>query len=142
VRLAAVDLIYHLETKHIEELHRLYQNESWSKGRTLEQTQHCVSGSSICIAMLDRGGNLAAFARVLTDYIFKALIFDVIVDTNYRGEGLGSTLINAVKSHPELSGVKHFELYCLDDLDEFYRKHGFSTDVSNMHLMRYVRPDC
>lgn len=133
-----MEIINQLDAKHIEQLHCLYQQESWAKGRTLEETQSCVRGSSLCIAMIDSNNNLVAFTRVLTDYIFKALIFDVIVEAKHRGDGLGNTLINAVKKHPKLSRVKHFELYCLEELNNFYQKHGFSTDLNNMRMMRYI----
>lgn len=133
-----MQIINRLEPKHIEQLHALYQKESWAKGRTLEETRRGVSGSSICVAMVENEGDLVAFTRVLTDYIFKALIFDVIVHEKYRGAGLGNALINTIKNHPELSRVKHFELYCLEELNSFYERHGFSTEVSNMHLMRYT----
>ena len=133
-----MEIINQLESRHVKQLHALYQHESWAKGRSLEETHRCVSGSSICIGMIEKEGNLVAFARVLTDYVFKALIFDVIVHEKYRGDGLGNMLINTIKNHPELSRVKHFELYCLEELNNFYQKHGFSTDISNMHLMRYT----
>jgi N-acetylglutamate synthase-like GNAT family acetyltransferase len=138
--LSAVKITHQLDAKHIEQLHLLYQSESWAKGRTLTETKSCVSNSSICIAMIEKEGNLVGFTRVLTDYVFKALIFDVIVHEKYRGDGLGNTLIAAIKNHPKLTSVKHFELYCLEELDHFYQKHGFTTNVSNMRLMRYISP--
>ena len=133
-----MEVCYQLNSRQIEQLHALYQKESWSKGRTLEETQRCIKGSQLCIALIDNEGNLAAFARVLTDAIFKALIFDVIVCEKYRGDGLGNTLITTIKNHPTLARVKHFELYCLPELEEFYERQGFTTDVSNMRLMRHI----
>lgn len=131
-----MDVCYQLNHKQVKQLHALYQNQAWSKGRTLQETERCVKGSQLCIAIIDEEGNLAAFARVLTDTIFKALIFDVIVHEKYRGDGLSNTLINTIKNHAMLSCVKHFELYCLPELHELYEKHGFTTDVNNMRLMR------
>jgi len=129
---------YQLNARHVEQLHALYQHESWSKGRALEETRRVVEGSNVCIALTDNEDNLAAFARVLTDGVFKALVFDVIVDEKYRAEGLGNQLVNLVKSHPRLVGVKHLELYCLPVLESFYARHGFTTDVNNMRLMRRI----
>jgi N-acetylglutamate synthase-like GNAT family acetyltransferase len=134
-----METIYKLEPEHITQLHTLYQNESWSKGRTFEETNRCVENSSFCVGVLDKSGKLIAFTRVLTDMVFKALIFDVIVDKKYRGGGLGNALVSAVKTHPNLSHVKHIELYCLPELEAFYQRHGFTTEVNNMRLMRLVR---
>ncbi len=130
-----------LSQAHIQQLHALYQNESWSKGRSLEETASCIQDSSLYIALLGAHDNLVAFARVLSDYIFKAIIFDVIVQEQCRGDGLGDVLIELIKNHPRLSRVKHFELYCVPELHPFYARHGFTTDVSNMSLMRYINHD-
>lgn len=135
-----MEAVYKLNEKQIEQLHELYQGESWSRDRSLAETYRGVSGSQICIGLVDTESNLVAFTRVLTDFIFKALIFDVIVSSQHRGDGLGDQLIELVKSHPDLKQVKHFELYCLPPLQPFYKKHGFSLDVDHMQLMRLTRP--
>jgi len=131
-----MDAIYLLNEKHIIQLHDLYQKEWWTKGRTLAETTKCVGGSQICIGLVDDNNDLVSFARVLTDYTFKALIFDVIVRRSERGHGLGDELISLVKEHKLLRGVKHFELYCLPEMYSFYAKHGFTADVGKIRLMR------
>lgn len=129
---------YELNEKHIKQLHSLYQDVWWAKGRTLEDTRQCVLGSQICIGLLDDDSNLIGFARVLTDGVFKALIFDVIVAENMRYRGLGEHLITLIKSHPRLKNVRHFELYCLPDMQAFYTKCGFNAGLDGVTLMRYV----
>ena len=129
-------LTYRLSDKHIEELHQLYQREWWTKDRTLQETVDVVAGSQINIGMLNEEGSLVAYARVLTDFVFKALIFDVIVTEDQRGKGLGVKLMEAIKSHEKLALVKSFELYCLPEMFEFYEQHGFSTEVAGIKLMR------
>jgi len=126
-----------LEERHILELHALYRNEWWTRTRTLADTRRVVEHSDFLFAFLDGGdGRLVAFARVLSDRVFKALIFDVIVAPDRRGDGLGPLLLERVLSHPELGNVKHVELYCLPELVPFYEKLGFSTDVGGVRLMR------
>ena len=93
-------------------------------------------GSQIRIGLTDDRGDLIGFARVITDYTFKALVFDVIVACAHRGKGLGEHLIKLVLEHPDLARVRHFELYCLPDVEPFYQRYGFSTEVGGVHLMR------
>ena len=131
-----MNVIYELNSQHIEELHTLYQGEWWTKGRTLNETQLCVNGSQICIGLIDKNGALQAFARVVTDYIFKAFIFDVIVAEQCRKQGLGDKLIDLIKGHKNLESVKSFELYCLPELEGFYSNHHFTNDVGGITLMR------
>lgn len=80
-----------------------------------------------------------AFARVLTDFAIKALIFDVIVDGNYRQQGLGKKLVDAVVAHPALKAVRHLELYCLPELVPFYERWGFTDSLGGLRLMRLER---
>jgi predicted GNAT family N-acyltransferase len=129
-----------LSDRHIAQLYALYQREWWCKGRSLDETRRGVLGSQVIIGMVNESDELIAFARVLTDYTFKALIFDVIVSESSRNLGLGRKLMDLVTGHAALQGVRHFELCCLPELVEFYVPHGFSTDVGNTRLMRKTLP--
>ena len=84
-------------------------------------------------------GRLLAFARVLTDGVFKAFVFDVIVAKDSRGRGLGSRLMRRILEHPDLREVKHVEVACLPELETFYERLGFTTDVGGIRLMRRTR---
>ena len=129
-------IVHELDETRIAQLHEFYLREWWTAGRSLDQTRRCVEGSQICIGLVDDAGGLIGFARVITDYTFKALIFDVIVADARRGEGLGDSLIALVLDHPDLARVRHFELYCRADMAPFYERNGFSTEVGGVRLMR------
>lgn len=123
----------------LRDLHALYRNEWWTNQRSYEETRKkVVDGSQICLGLRIPTGKLVGFSRVLTDYIFKALIFDVIVAQQYRGLGLGDKLVSLIAEHERLRDVKTFELYCLPKLVPFYERHGFSDDVGKIRLMRRV----
>ena len=128
-------IIENLDEKHIEQLINLYQQCWWAKDRNVEDVEVMLSNSLI-IGILSSSNSLIGFARILTDGVFKALIFDVIVDEKYRGNGIGEMLINAIVSHPKIMKVKHFELYCKDEMIPFYQKWGFTTKLSNLNFMR------
>ena len=122
---------------HIEQLHALYQNEWWSRGRTLEQTQKIVAGSALNFGFVSRDTDeLVAYTRVLSDFVIKVCIYDVIVRPDFRKHKLGARLIEAVLSHPALVEVKHFELSCLPDVEPFYARWGFKSDLGALRLMR------
>ena len=127
---------YEFDETHIAQLHALFLREWWTSDRSLEETRRCTEGSQICIGLTDECDDLIGFVRVITDYTFKALIFDVIVADAHRGKGLGDHLIELVLEHPDLARVRHFELYCLPEVGPFYERHGFSTEVGGVRLMR------
>jgi GNAT superfamily N-acetyltransferase len=82
------------------------------------------------------GGRLVAFVRVITDFVYKGLVLDVIVDPAYRGTGLGTRLMDEVVEHPELRDVAHLELYCRPELEPFYERWGFTSDLGVLRFMR------
>ena len=131
--------IFELTDKQVEQLYGLYQFAWWARHRTLDETRRCAKGSTMCFGFVDEEHNLVAFTRVLTDYTFKALMFDVIVHPDHQDKGLGHQLVTLVKEDPRLQEVHHIELYCLPELQKFYASFGFTTDVGNMALMRLNR---
>jgi len=139
VRLKAKDFqfVSRLSVTHIDQLWRLYQNEWWSRGRRLDDVRRSVEHSDLIFAYANcASGRLSAFARVLTDFVYKAVLFDVIVDPQYRELGLGRALLEAVTCHPALLFVEHIELYCRPELTRFYEKWGFTTDLQALRFMR------
>ena len=136
---SAPAIVYRLTGEHERQLHLLYQNEWWSKGRTLDETRRVVAGSQVCIGLTDATGKLIGFSRVLTDFTFKALVFDVIIAPEYRRAGLGDRLVSLLLEHEDLQRVRSWELYCLPELVPFYARHGFSDDVGGIRLMRRTR---
>lgn len=133
-----MNVIYSLTENHIAQLHALYRQEWWTNSRTLEETKSCVAGSQICVGLIGANDELIGFARVLTDFTLKALIFDVIVRKDHRKTGLGDKLLSLIKSHENLQAVKHFELYCLPEMFVFYANHEFTPNTGEIRLMRFT----
>lgn len=120
-------------------LHALYGNEWWTRGRTLEETRAMLRHSDLVFGIGEgASGRLVGFARVLTDRVFKAFVFDVIVAPDRRGQGLGSRLVRRILSHPGLQSARHIELACRPELQAFYRRFGFDAEVGGIGLMRRV----
>jgi len=131
-------VIYNLTNDHISQLHALYKKEWWTNDRSLDETARCVQGSQIVIGLINNKNTLIGFVRVITDFTFKALIFDLIVDKNYRDKGLSKRLISLVKCHTKLKNISHFELYCLPELVGYYKKLGFLESIDGIMLLRHV----
>ncbi len=128
--------IHTLTPSQIMDLHRLYRSQWWTRDRTLDETRSIVRHSNLILGFVDTRGCLIAFARVLSDFTIKALIFDLIVDESHRRKGLGSALLQTILDHPSLSRVRHFELYCLPEMAPYYESLGFKNLNHELILMR------
>lgn len=129
--------VYTLSDSQIDDLHRFFQNEWWSEGRTIEDTRRMLDNTPVIVAFGDPKTNrLIAFARAITDGVFKTVILDVIVDPASRNTALGKRLIDTLLAHPLLGGVKNFELYCRPDLIPFYERWGFKPTGPDLVLLR------
>jgi ribosomal protein S18 acetylase RimI-like enzyme len=114
-----------LTEPQIVELHELYKHEWWTKDRSLGDVRIMVENSSLIIGFVEEDEKLVAFCRVLTDFVFRATIYDVIVAESWRGQGLGRRLMDAVCQHPQLQRVSTLWLCCNPDMTAFYEKWGF-----------------
>ncbi|RMH33600.1 MAG: N-acetyltransferase [Nitrospirae bacterium] len=102
----------------------LFEQTDWARGRTLEDTRIMLEHSDVIITGWDRD-RLIACGRVLTDYVFRASIWDVIVDTAYQGRDIGTQLMQRILNHPDLARVELFWL-CTRRQHAFYASLGFS----------------
>ena len=135
-----LEFVSRLTREHIEQLWRLYQGESWGRGRRLQDIKRMVENSDLIFAFCDpETRRLVAFARVLTDYVYKAVVFDIIIDRRPPNPGIGRMLLDAITSHPALLFIEHIELCCRDEMVVFYKKWGFTADLRNLRLMRRVQ---
>jgi len=79
---------------------------------------------STCFGAFD-GNEQVGFARVISDHATFAYVCDVFVLDSHRGRGVGKQLMAAVKSHPDLQGLRRWVLFTRD-AHELYRQFGFS----------------
>ncbi len=132
----AVTIVNELAPHHVPQLCALYLEEWWTQQRDPDTVAKMLRHSDLTVGIVDTRDRLVAFTRVLSDFTYKALILDVIVARAWRGRGLGMLLLDTIFAQPELQGVKNFELYCLPELEPFYRKWGFRDISGNVILMR------
>jgi GNAT superfamily N-acetyltransferase len=133
----ALRLVEQLDGDLPEQLHALYLQEWWTHRRNVDDVRRMLEGSDVVLGFVDdETGRLAGFARVITDFVYKALVLDVIVQADYRNVGLGARLMDEVVGHPKLKDVLHFELYCRPELITFYERWGFTGELGELRFMR------
>lgn len=105
---------------------RLYEQAPWAKGRTLDKVREMLAQTDVALSAWD-GPHLVGFGRVLTDFVYRASIWDVIVHPDYQGQDIGTQIMQRILDHPAL---KQVELFWLNTRDKqtFYEKLGFSAN--------------
>ena len=107
-----------------QQLLALYSETDWACDRSLEDTKLMLAHTDVAISAWD-GPRLVGFGRVLTDYVFRASIWDVIVDRTYQDRDIGKGIIHQILTHPDLVRVELFWL-CTRRYQAFYASLGFS----------------
>ena len=107
-----------------QQLLALGEQAEGARDRTLEDTQRMLVETDVTISAWD-GTKLVAFGRVLTDYVFRASIWDVIVDVSYQDQDIGKSLVQRILRHSSLARVELFWL-CTRRYQGFYASLGFS----------------
>ena len=91
----AIELRDRVEEGQMADLMALYRQTYWGKERSEEDVRKMLAHTDLVFALVDTdGGHLVGFARVLTDTVYKAFVFDVIVDEGRRGQGLVRRLMD------------------------------------------------
>ena len=116
------------ERKDFDPAHlvRLYSHAAWASGRSVEDVREMLSHTDLALSVWD-GLRLVGFGRVLTDYVYRASIWGVIVDPDYQGQDIGTQIMQRILQHPDLKQVELFWL-CTRDKQTFYEKLGFSAN--------------
>jgi ribosomal protein S18 acetylase RimI-like enzyme len=118
----------------LEQLQALFNAHAfWAKERRIEDLAIAIEHSDPTISMWD-GEKLVGFARATSDGIYRAMIWDVVIDETYRGLGLGRQLVATLVNHPKLAIVERVYL-TTSHQQNFYERLGFvHNDTATMIL--------
>jgi len=106
------------------QLVRLFHQAPWAKDRTIEEANEMLHHTDLTLSAWDRDA-LVGFGRVLTDFVYRATIWDVIVDQAYQKQGIGAEIVRRILHHPRLEKVELFWL--CTRRPGFYEKLGFTS---------------
>jgi len=98
----------------------------WAEGRSQEGLAVAIANSNPVITVW-KGERLIGFSRATTDCVYRATIWDVVIHPEYRGIGLGSTLVETMLAHPRLCHVER--VYLMTTYQQnFYQQIGFQEN--------------
>jgi GNAT superfamily N-acetyltransferase len=107
------------------EVHRFLSEESyWAAGRPRDVQDRLIDEAARVVGLYD-GERQVGFCRAATDGVSFVYLADVYLLPEYRGRGLGESLVRTMVEGGELSGLKW--LLHTTDMHPLYRKLGFDT---------------
>jgi N-acetylglutamate synthase-like GNAT family acetyltransferase len=113
----------------IENIKELMKQTYWAADRKEETIVKAIE-NSICYGMFDNSNNQVGFARVITDYATAYYLCDVIINKEYRGKGLGKTMIEFITNDSELKNLRG--LLLTKDAHGLYEKYGFERNAEKL----------
>jgi GNAT superfamily N-acetyltransferase len=122
----------------VDAVHAFLTTTYWSPGIPRETVARAIAGSIPFSVLL--GGRQVGFARVITDRATFAYLADVYILEEYRGRGLATRLMDAIVAHPDLQGLRRFQLVTRD-AHELYRRYGFADLATPSRHLERVNPD-
>ncbi len=133
-----VRFVDRLAEDRVIDLVSLYRSSTWwATQRELADVERMLAGSDVVVGAIDQSSDrLVGFARAVTDGVYLAIVLDVIVATDHRGQGLGRYLMEEILARPEIRSVDSVELVCQPELVPFYERWGFTDRIGRSLLMR------
>jgi GNAT superfamily N-acetyltransferase len=108
----------------LDRIEALIRTSYWAAERARASMELSLHNSR-CFGLYDASdGRQIGLTRVVTDYATFAWVCDVIVDEGYRGNGLGTWMLETVLADPHLRGVRRWTL-ATRNAHRLYARFGF-----------------
>lgn len=108
--------------------YELLQSTYWGVRRPRDIVERMIE-KSLCFGLF-LGNDQIGFGRAVTDYTVFSWIADIVVDSNHRGQGLGTWLMQCMVAHPAISGTQM--VLQTRDAHALYEKYGFLKNPALM----------
>ena len=115
-------------------IHDFLARSYWSPGVPIGVVEKAIA-NSLCFGLF-HGRDQVGLARVITDKATFAYLADVYVLEAHRGKGLSKWMLEVIRGHPDLQGLRRFML-ATSDAHGLYAQFGF-TPLANPSRMMEV----
>lgn len=112
----------------------IYHSVGW-KNHDEEKIKKVFQSSNVVAIAYDEN-KIVGFGRALSDGVFNAAIYDVVVDKEYQNKGIGQQIIENLLA--QLNDISCIHLVSTAGNEEFYKKAGFRKMKTGM--ARYLKP--
>ena len=117
----------------LKQLQNLFNNHTfWARNRSKDNLKKMLSNSSVVISVWEEN-QMVGFGRATSDCIYRAVLWDIVINTKMQGLGLGKIVVEALLNSRSIKNVEKIYLMTTNESD-FYKQIGFSKS-SKQNLM-------
>lgn len=109
----------------INRIKELLDSSYWASNRDYNVIEKSIKHSE-CICVYDND-LIIGFARIVTDYSTVFWLADVIVDSKYRGRGIGKYMLDYISNLEYFKPLKG--ILATRDAFALYEKYGFHKEA-------------
>jgi ribosomal protein S18 acetylase RimI-like enzyme len=120
---------------NLDEMKEIYSSVGWTK-HTKEIIKQVFEASNV-IALVTVNGRIIGFGRAMTDGVFNAAIYDVIVHPEFQKQGIARQIMEYLLD--KLSNISCVHLISTSGNEDFYKKLGLKRIKTGM--ARYLNPN-
>lgn len=125
-----MDITYNDTKKDLptEQLHKLFMSVGWSDGsETLDMIKNYnipFINSTLVISAWENE-RLIGVVRILSDKMFRSIIYDLLILPEYQNKGIGNELLKRCVNHFPNS---EWLVQTKNEISSFYEKNGFKIN--------------
>lgn len=114
------------------DVRRLYDGAGWWPDWDVAGIQRAID-ATISVGAWD-GERLVGLSRAISDGVHRAYVEDVVIDPDYRGQGIGEKLVALLME--QLADVHVTSLFCEPERVSFYSRNGFRASETQVMMHR------
>ena len=110
----------------------LNENTSWAQQRHIKEIKQMLSSSEVVVSVW-KNKSLIGFGRATSDKVYRAVLWDIVVDNKHQRMGIGKQIVHSLLSNQLISKVE--KVYIMTTkYEKFYTKMNFKIGT-NQKLM-------
>ncbi|MBS4172949.1 GNAT family N-acetyltransferase [Bacillus sp. FJAT-49736] len=117
-----------------EDMQKVYLSVGWVK-HSPDVIEKIFMNSNVAVIVKSEE-QIVGFGRAITDGVFNAAIYDVVVHKDFQGKGIAKQILTALLK--KLEGISCIHLISTTGNELFYRKMGFKHLKTGMAI--YTNP--
>ena len=120
-------------TNGLNKLRKLLdENTFCAKNRTINDLKKCLANSDVIVSLWT-SNEIVGFGRALSDGIYRAVLWDVVIDKDHQGKGYGKLIVKNILESKKIKNTK--KVYLMTTNEKFFYSQMDFKEVSSQNLL-------